>query len=762
MSMLRKINSIKNVGRFLNSGASGDVELKRYNLVFAENGRGKTTLCAILRSLQSGDAAHVLGRTTLGTGGTPEITILVDGGNTTFNTGAWNTTVPNLAIFDSTFISENVYSGDAVDLGHRRNLYRVIVGKLGVDLARQIEELDAASREKSTEIREKLAVVKALMPQGLTVDEFLSLKEDTAIDSKIAGKEAELEAVKQAEQIKNRPALSELALPTFPAEFAKLLGKTVEDIAKDAERRVRGQIDTHGMHARGEPWLSEGLGYIRNTACPFCGQPLDGVSLIVAYRAYFSEAYNALKTEITSFRQMIEASFTDREIARMERILDQNTAAVEFWSRYCEITPPVLAGADGAGDTLRTLRQTALAILGRKAASPLDRVAADPSFTAAHAALVAVQNDAATYTQAVRMINTAIAAKKAATGAADIRSIEGALTRLRATKRRHEPDAKAACQDYKATVAAKRAIDDQKASVKEKLDDYTQVVIGRYEQTINRLLDDFQAGFLITGTKHGYPGGIASSTYQILINDTAVDLGGSNTPVDRPSFKNTLSSGDKSTLALVFFLAQLEHDPETARKIVVFDDPFNSQDNFRKDCTVQKIKKCGDSCQQVIVLSHDQRFLKRVWDRLAPQAADRKCLQLSRVGLRDTRISAWDIEQATLPRFLTDRNALRDYFNMSEGNPGDIVNKIRPVLETHCRNLYPGEFADDTLGSIIGKVRMVGASHQLFALLEDLDVLNEYTRRYHHGEKPNAATEPINDTELQGFVRKTLAITGGC
>jgi len=137
--MLRKIISIKNVGRFLSYGAAGDVELKRHNLVFAENGRGKTTLCAILRSLQTGDATHVRGRTTLGTGGAAEIKILVDGGTAAFSNGAWSTTVPNIAIFDSTFVSENVYSGDSVHLDHKRNLYRVIVGKQGVDLARQIE-----------------------------------------------------------------------------------------------------------------------------------------------------------------------------------------------------------------------------------------------------------------------------------------------------------------------------------------------------------------------------------------------------------------------------------------------------------------------------------------------------------------------------------------------------------------------------------------------------------------------------------------------
>ena len=61
--MLRKLISIRNVGRFLNYGAGGDVDFRRSNLIFAENGRGKTTLCAILRSLQTGDPAPVKGRT---------------------------------------------------------------------------------------------------------------------------------------------------------------------------------------------------------------------------------------------------------------------------------------------------------------------------------------------------------------------------------------------------------------------------------------------------------------------------------------------------------------------------------------------------------------------------------------------------------------------------------------------------------------------------------------------------------------------------
>ncbi len=763
--MLRKIISIKNVGRFLNYSASGDVELRRYNLIFAENGRGKTTLCAILRSLGSGEPAGVLGRSTLGTGDVPDVKMLLDGGTATFRNGVWSAMVPDLAIFDSTFVSENVYSGDTVDLEHKRNLYRVIVGKQGVDLALQIDDLDAASRAKSTDIREKLAAVQALVPQGLAVEAFLTLQEDPAIDAKIAEKERELQAVKEADQIKSRAALSELALPAFPTGFETLLGKTIEGIAADAERRVVGQIKIHAMHDQGETWLSEGLGYIQDNNCPFCGQALDGVAaaLIGAYKAYFSEAYNGLRAQIAALRQGIENGFGDREIAKVERALDQNAAGLEFWSRYCEIAAPALAGGEGAaGEALRTIRQAALALLDRKAARPLEHVAPDAAFTAAKAVLAATQAGAATYNQAVRAANGTIAAKKAATAAADVRAVESALTRLRGMKKRHEPDATAACQAYESAQSDKKALEKQKEDVRKKLDDYTKQVMGRYEQTINRLLDDFNAGFRITGTRHGYPGGVASSSYQILINDTTVDLGDERTRLDRPSFRNTLSSGDKSTLALAFFLAQLDHGPDKAAKIVVFDDPFNSQDSFRKNCTVQKIKKCGEACAQVIVLSHDDRFLKLIWDRLAHLPAERKCLRFARVGLRDTTVSEWEIEVATQAQFLADRQALADYYNSAEGHPRDVVNKIRPVLEAYCRNLYTSQFTPaDSLGAIIAKVRNAGPAHPLAAILDDLESLNAYTTPYAHG-RPDAATAAIDDNELHGFVKRTLAITGGC
>jgi wobble nucleotide-excising tRNase len=238
-----------------------------------------------------------------------------------------------------------------------------------------------------------------------------------------------------------------------------------------------------------------------------------------------------------------------------------------------------------------------------------------------------------------------------------------------------------------------------------------------------------------------------------------VDIGDPATPLDRPSFKNTLSSGDRTTLALALFFAQLDQDSGRADRVVVFDDPFTSHDKFRRNSTAFHIKRCGETCAQVIVLSHDPDFLKLVWDKIAPES--RKTLQLARVGEENTTIAEWDIEKAVQARYRADVDALQNFHNLAEGSPRDVIQKIRPVLEGYCRNLYPVQFLDaDMLGTIVGKIRTAGAAHALHPIADDLDELNQFGRRYHHAENPNAASEPIDDNELQGYVKRTLKIAG--
>ena len=130
--MLQRIIAIKNVGRFRSCAAAGDVTFRRFTLIFAENGRGKTTLCAILRSLMLDTPAFILGRATLGSPHPPEVQLLLGVGNAAFRNGVWNMAFRHIAVFDGAYVSENVFAGDVVDTEQRRNLYRVIIGGQGI------------------------------------------------------------------------------------------------------------------------------------------------------------------------------------------------------------------------------------------------------------------------------------------------------------------------------------------------------------------------------------------------------------------------------------------------------------------------------------------------------------------------------------------------------------------------------------------------------------------------------------------------------
>ena len=162
--MLRKIVSIKNVGRFRNSAAPGNPQLSRYTLVLGANGIGKTTLCAILRSLQTGKSAYITGRQTLGVEEAPTVEFLFPDGPARFDDTGWSAPNPHLAIFDGVFVAENVHSGEVVEVVHRRNLYHVIIGAEGVRLAEEDERLAKLSRGKTSRDHRRRRSDPALYP----------------------------------------------------------------------------------------------------------------------------------------------------------------------------------------------------------------------------------------------------------------------------------------------------------------------------------------------------------------------------------------------------------------------------------------------------------------------------------------------------------------------------------------------------------------------------------------------------------------------
>lgn len=87
-----------------------------------------------------------------------------------------------------------------------------------------------------------------------------------------------------------------------------------------------------------------------------------------------------------------------------------------------------------------------------------------------------------------------------------------------------------------------------------------------------------------------------------------------NSMRERNKLKNCLSDGEKTALALAYFLSKFENEVNIGNKIkeavVVIDDPISSLDDNRLYSTAHLIWRNFENVKQLIVLSHNFLFLK--------------------------------------------------------------------------------------------------------------------------------------------------------
>jgi hypothetical protein len=125
-------------------------------------------------------------------------------------------------------------------------------------------------------------------------------------------------------------------------------------------------------------------------------------------------------------------------------------------------------------------------------------------------------------------------------------------------------------------------------------------------------------------------------------------------------------------------------------------------------------------------------------------------LEVAHIELEDTRKSR--VASAIID--------LLCFYKTGEGRPQDIVTKMHFVVETYCTYTYPSFFdSDDSLASIIEKIRTTGAQHPACELLDELDAIHAFAQGHYRGPDSNGtADRPLDVDELTDFVRRTLKI----
>jgi wobble nucleotide-excising tRNase len=334
------------------------------------------------------------------------------------------------------------------------------------------------------------------------------------------------------------------------------------------------------------------------------------------------------------------------------------------------------------------------------------------------------------------------------------------VERLKGIRARHTPEIAPLCTHYLNEKPAKATAEQQWNQARTQLEEYRQRIFPTYENAINIYLRRFNAGFRIGTVTAVYTRSGSTCTYNVAINDQPVPVAGAVPAAGAPSFRNTLSAGDRSTLALAFFFASLDNNPGLANATVVIDDPITSLDEHRALTTVQEMRQLAGRTAQVIVLSHDKSFLCRIWE--GTDRDQRTALEIVRDGTGST-IRPWDVNQDSVTEHDRRHALLRQYRSGANTNNRQIAASLRPMIEAFLRVAYPEHFPP---GTLLGSFRnlceqRIRTSDEILNEADTRELCNlvEYANKFHHDTNPAWETERINDRELFDFVDRTFKFT---
>ena len=757
--MINRIRLIRNIGQFDNVTPPPQTAFTPFSLVYGENARGKTTLAAILRSLATGKDKFVTERHRIGAQHPPHIVIEHTTGKSVFQNRAWTETLPEIEIFDDAFVSANVCSGIEIQSAHRQSLHELILGSQGVALndtlqrqVRRIERHNVALRGLADAIP-----TAARGPYG--VDVYCNLNADPDIDAKILVAGRRLAAASSVDAIRQRPVFQEISLPDFDVEgISAVLGRTLADLDDAAAQRVSNHIAKLGRG--GEAWVAEGTERIAlvseelaNEVCPFCTQELGGRDLITHYRAYFSQEYEDLKAAIHQAVGAINNMHAGDIPSAFERDMRMAVQAREFWKDFAEL-PVIEVDTAAIARNWNAARDSVLAQLRAKAGAPLEPMTPTPETR--HAIQLYRASIAEVESLSSRLVgsNDRLAIVKEQAAGDDFAALGDDLAKLKAQKARFSADVARNCEAYVTEKAAKEATESERTRARAALDKYRVGIFPAYEGAINDFLGRLGASFRLGEVRSVNTRGGSSASYCIVINHENVNV----TADEGPSFRNTLSSGDRNTLALAFFFASLEQAPNLADKIVVIDDPFTSLDEHRTLRTREEIKAMAARVQQTIVLSHAKAFLCNLWEQADKNTTT--SIRINRAG-SGSEISVWDVRNDSITEHDKRHELVRAYLQAADpGRERQVAEALRPILEAFMRVAFPEYFPPGTLlGRFISLCQAgVGGANEILSAgdIAELRTLLDYVNQFHHDSNPAWQTAVINDAELADFARRTL------
>lgn len=746
--MLTEISRLNHVGIFrAGVHAHHPVRLQRTTLFYGENGRGKSTLCAVFDSYARNKPALIQARATLDEANPrPEATLIFQGrGPAAYDNATWAQHFHEMRVFDSQFVNDNVYTGAEVTSNNRKGLYEFALGDQAADLGR-LEALNQESRQANQHLTE-LEQAVAIIAGPYLVPEFVSLQTDPNIQGLIDSGRQEVNATERNEQTIARQDLARIALPELIVrDMFGTLRRVLIGLNDDSLQQVRDHFTKHP--GRGiERWVGEGLDYTPRPECPFCGQETEHVALLQAFNTYYSDGFRQLNAAVAAAARVAREHVSIANVTNLQTTITANEPRRQLW---LDLVPSEEIPFDMAAtvEDGRELHQLIERLFEAKVASLPDPIGTEAEEARARELQARILERIRAYNLRVDQLNAQYADRKRAIEGADLNELRLQVRRLEVQQRRGTPEALTLIAQYEDAVAIAEQASTDKAAVRDQLNTRMATLLERYQGAINGRLSQLHARFRIVALETTRDGGQAPRTgYRLELRGR--QIAAQVADANRPSFATVLSDGDRRTMALAFFLAHLDLAPNLQDKIVVFDDPMTSFDADRRRTTVEIIASLSQRCAQVIVLSHDAHFLNAV--REAIDDTGNVCA-VHRIGFHgdDAVFSSLDLGDECQTPYM---RLYKRVWNFLYGPPPHDLEKVAPALRRLVEGYYKLRFPSEIHHSAnLGKIRAQIEEAQpntplgrLQHLLGALARFDEFSSQDHHVDPNDPGAVQLHD-----------------
>ena len=751
--MLERIAEIQGIG-LLHQANGKPYTCQKATLVYADNGRGKSTLATIFRSVATGNAALITACKTVDGTLPPKVILQFGSGHkVSFENGAWSEQRPELLVFDADFIGRNVHSGGAVNTDHRKNLLEFALGEAAVTARAAVDKATNESKAATDKVQSFVGQLSGYHP-GLTLVQFEQLSQVSDIDAKIADLQKRISAASNVAAIQVKVVPKVLAEPLFDIDslFAGL-GLSLKDVHADAEKVVKQHIAKLGGKGA-ESWLSQGRQFGNGDACPFCDQDISNNDLVRAYQTHFNAAYGDLKTKVAALQSTVATGTAANIIDVFAQSVGVAVAQAAAWAEHVP-TQAILFDVDTARAALAAFRELITDLARRKNATPAEPLGTVEERTKAGTLWQQVLTPVRSANTAIKSAEGLINGYKAQLSSDSAAQLQQQIQQLQAIKSRHDPKVVGLLGHLAAARKIAESADKDKRTARDSLDSLMATTLTKYQTSINALLKNFGASFSIKDMSANFRGNAPRSEYGLLLRGKDVALEGGP-----PSFATALSDGDKRTLAFAFFIASALEDPKLASRTVVIDDPMCSLDLNRRHHTRTVLKKLHSKAVQLIVLAHDPYFLRDLRDTLRKEdkAAPIAIFQLVAAQNSYTDFASIELDKECESVYSRHHRLLNDFGAGKGGDPKSVAKAIRPMLEGYLHRRFPGLVPKDLMfGEVVALIRGSVAPNPLCHaknLVDELNEINGYAGQFHHDANSGAVTA----TELQTFVDRALCV----